>query len=194
MSVMELGVQPRQALEMVLYIAAKLKEVPKRKQPEPDVHEVLKIRYFADKIHLSRYGFPASGDRYVAMKFGPVASLTYDLLKVARGDASDWAKRNFGKLIDGVLKVEQGGDHYVYPQRDADLGWLAPSDIEALNEAIAAYGNMDFDSRYKFSHDAAWEAAWSKAQAEGRKQSDMPLKSIASTLDNAEQVIAALDA
>lgn len=80
MAVREITFAPDKALESVLYIAAHL--------AEPTIHEVLKIRYFADKLHLAQYGFLASGDEYVAMKFGPVASSTYNLLKAARGDQS----------------------------------------------------------------------------------------------------------
>ena len=63
MAIRENAFSPEKALESVLLIASSLNE--------PTVHEVLKMRYFADKIHFSEYGFLGSGDRYVAMSFGP---------------------------------------------------------------------------------------------------------------------------
>lgn len=185
MGVRELGIAPQKALETVLYIASRLES--------SDLHSVLKIRYFADKLHLSQYGFPASGDRYVAMEFGPVASCIYDILKVARGDGSSWAQQTYGPLVRGVLEVESGGSHRVSPKRAADTSFLSQSDIQSLDEAIKRYGGMKFDERTKVSHDAAWTAAWDRAQAEHRGQYPMPLKSIAGVLENAKEVLAYLE-
>lgn len=186
MAVKELGITPRKALESVLYIASRLKN--------PDLHEVLKIRYFADKIHLSEYGFAASGDHYVAMDFGPVASNIYDLLKVARGNASDYHVRRFGNLVKGTLTVDAGKPHGVHALREPDTEFLSKSDIECIERAIAEYGELDFESRTKISHDAAYDAAWSLAKQKHVKQHPMSLKTIASTLENAAEVLEYLDA
>ena len=40
--------------------------------------------FLAEKYHLVRYGRPITGDRYDAMKDGPVPSFTYDLFKKHR--------------------------------------------------------------------------------------------------------------
>ncbi len=42
------------------------------------------MMYFADRLHLERYGRFICGDSYVAMKNGPVPSFTYDILKARR--------------------------------------------------------------------------------------------------------------
>jgi len=42
---------------------------------------LLKMLYFADRYHIRHYGNLLSNDSYVAMKLGPVASITYDILK-----------------------------------------------------------------------------------------------------------------
>ena len=116
MAVREITFAPDKALESVLYIAARL--------AEPTIHEVLKIRYFADKLHLAQYGFLASGDDYVAMRFGPVASGTYNLLKAARGDQSGPIHPMFAELVRDSLAVKP--DHKsLVTLRAADLGRLS---------------------------------------------------------------------
>jgi len=185
MSVREYGFSPEKALESVLFIASRLQN--------PGIHEVLKLRYFADKIHFSEHGFLASGDQYCAMKFGPVASGTYDLLKAARGDLNEWANSQFSTVVAGALVVDRNSNS-VRPQRDANLEFLSRSDIDALTRAIEQYGNMDFGARTELSHDSAWTAAWAVAQEEHVGQSPMALESIAKTLENAEEVVAHIHA
>ena len=185
MTVREIGFVPEKAVESVLYMASRL--------GSPTVHEVLKIRYFADKIHLANYGFIASGDDYVAMKFGPVASTTYDLLKAARGDQSGWIHPRLYQAIDGALTVDRISNKVV-AQRGPDLSRLSKSDIECLDEAMAKYGNMGFLERTELSHDTAWKAAWETAAEDEVGQSPMSLAAIAGALTNANEVIAHLTA
>ena len=75
----------------------------------PTVHAALKIRYFSDKLHLSRFGSLGSGDEYVAMKFGPVASNTYNLIKAARGDQSIYINPYFYEIVDCAKSIAADG-------------------------------------------------------------------------------------
>lgn len=184
MPVREISFSPEKALEYTLYIASRLQN--------PTVHEVLKVRYFADKLHLAAYGFVASGDEYVAMQFGPVASSTYDLLKAARGDQSGWIHPRFYEVIDDALVVERGSNR-VIPQRGPNTDYLSRADVAILDDAISRYGNMSFAERTHLSHDNAWKAAWAAAQEDEAGQSPMALEAIAATLDNSQEVIAHLN-
>lgn len=172
--------RPDVAVESLLYLASKLSK--------PTVHELLKLRYFADKIHLSRFGSLASGDAYAAMKFGPVALNTYDLLKAASGEQSQWIHPGLVDAVSGVLVVKPDG-MTVQAKRGADLRKLAKSDIECLDEAVATYGHLDFAQRTEVSHDAAWKAAFDTAAEEKVGRSVMPLRSIVETLQNADEVL-----
>jgi uncharacterized phage-associated protein len=176
----EIRFDPRRAVEAVLYLAARL--------DRPTIHEVLKLRYFADKLHLSRYGWLASGDDYVAMKFGPVGSGTYNLLKAARGDQSGWVHPVLAAAVEGALAVAEDRCTVV-PLRPADPARLAPADRECLDEALRQYGNLPFGARTEVSHDDAWAKAWSTASDDEVGASPMPLLDIARTLDNAADVI-----
>lgn len=181
MSVKEITFSPAAALESILYIASLLRE--------PTIHEVLKVRYFADKLHLSSHGCIASGDDYVAMKFGPVASGTYDLMKAARGDRSGWMHPLFPRLVMGALEV--GADRKsLRILRKPNLDSLSPADRESIELAVRRWGNMGFQERTDLSHDQAWRAAWEAAAEDEIGQSPMPMESIAGTLRNAQEVIA----
>ncbi|MFC5437126.1 Panacea domain-containing protein [Rhodanobacter umsongensis] len=169
---------PRSAVESILFLA--------RRVNNPTLHEILKLRYFADKLHMSRYGFVASKDSYVAMEFGPVASKTYDLLKAARGERGRFIPANYPQLVAGTVVV--AGDA-VTALRDPDLDLLSPADIECMGEAVRLWGNMGFKERTDLSHDDAWKMGWQEAESRRKGQGEMPLTAIAGTLDNAEQVL-----
>ncbi|EQD66934.1 hypothetical protein B1B_06098 [mine drainage metagenome] len=181
--VKEITFSPQKALESILYIAAKL--------DKPTIHEVLKVRYFADKLHLAEYGFLASGDDYVAMRFGPVASNTYNLLKAARGDQSPWLHPIFFAVVKDTLQITSDG-YSLKSLRGTDLSQLSIADIECLDAAIKRYGNMSFEERTELSHDAAWQKAWDTASEDDMGQSSMLPMEIAQTLENAAEVLESL--
>lgn len=173
----------KRAVEYLLYIAKKLEA--------PTIHEVLKIRYFADKLYLSSYGITASGDNYVAMKFGPVGSATYDLLKAARGEKNQFIPSAFYEAVANSLQVK---DESVVALRDAKVEELPRADIECLDKAIAEFGNIEFFTRTDISHDDAWKKGWAEAQKNKAQQGEMKLVDIAQTLENADEVLECMSA
>lgn len=50
------------------------------KQPGIDIYHVVKIIFFADKLHLNKYARPLIGDTYIKMQYGPVPSAIKDLI------------------------------------------------------------------------------------------------------------------
>jgi uncharacterized phage-associated protein len=132
------------AVESVLYIAGRV--------PNPTLHSIAKVLFHADKAHLSRYGRPISGDRYIAMKHGPVPSATYDILKTLKGDSefplTDRARNSLS--VDGYA---------VRALRPADERVLSASEMECLAESAHAHGAKSFKQRTAESHGPAWLAA-----------------------------------
>lgn len=59
------------SLQAVLYVVNRLKR--------RDFHKIFKVLYFADRTHLIKYGRPITGDTYIAMEYGPVPSMIYDM-------------------------------------------------------------------------------------------------------------------
>ena len=92
----------------------------------------MRLLYFADRKSWQQFGRPITGDRYVAMKLGPVLSRTLDLIQ-APPDAGPWAETIESKPED----------HLVVLRRDPDLGPLSEAEIEILKEAHGLYATMD---------------------------------------------------
>ncbi|MGP5569882.1 Panacea domain-containing protein [Pseudomonas helleri] len=176
---MQESFSPRRAVEALIFISQRL--------TKPTIHEVLKIQYFADKLHFSEHGFMASGDSYVAMKFGPVASNTYDLLKAAKGERGRWIHPTFVSLVEGSLTVL--GGHTVKALRAPDLEELSRAQIACLEEAIEEWGNMPFAERTELSHDSAWTKAWGEASNDNLRAGEMQTMDILRTLPNAGEVL-----
>jgi uncharacterized phage-associated protein len=135
-------------LETVLYII--------QNGTQPTFHHISKVIYFADKIHLEKYGRFICGDRYVAMKHGPVPGGVYDLLKIARGDRFIFSLPS--ELIEKTKRAfNVQGRYGVNRVRDAHIEYFSDSDTECLNIAIQKYGNLSFRQLTDVSHDQAWE-------------------------------------
>ena len=176
----EITFSPSKALESLLYLASKLQD--------PDIHTLLKLRYFADKAHLSRYGFLASGDKYFAMQFGPVASNTYNIIRAARGEKNDWIHPAFIEAVNGNLEISKD-NHKVKALRKPNTELLSKADMECLDEAISEFGSMSFLERTAISHDAAWMIASEAAANDGVDAGHMSVTSIAKTLSNREEIL-----
>ncbi len=132
---------PSKAIEAILYIA----------RQQSNMYTLLKLLYFADKIHLGRYGRFICGDTYVAMRRGPVPSGVYDIIKYARGDG--WF------CFEPVEEAFRLKGHEIVPLRPVEARLLSESEIECLDEAIAEYGHRSFAELQKLSHDAAYQAS-----------------------------------
>lgn len=134
------------ALNALLYVANRLER--------RDIHKIFKILYFADMSHLYKYGRAITGDKYIAMNYGPVPSLIFDMVKVVRGDS--WYKDDDLKAFFAI-KEENGKPRILEPLRDANTDYLSDSDIIELNDSINRYGRLDFARMTQISHGSAWE-------------------------------------
>ncbi len=110
------------------------------------------------------------------MKYGPVPTNTYDLLKEAPPGGE------FG------FRAENG--RRIVPLRPPELGELSDSDIECLDVAIALYGNTPFWKKTQDSHDKAWEEAWNNRGSSS--SSEMSVESIAGLLEDSDELLAHL--
>jgi len=138
---------PQKAIEVLLYVV----------QHVPNMYNALKVLFFADKLHLARYGRLIYGDSYCAMKHGPVPSLAYDMVKSSRGESTPLAPE-LARVVRECLTIDR--NHRITSRRDPDLSLLSPSDLECLREAIGEYGAMPFNELRAISHrDRAYQAA-----------------------------------
>jgi uncharacterized phage-associated protein len=107
--------------------------------------KALKLVYFADRYHLRRFGRPITGDEYLAMPYGPVASSAKDLAEM--GDFLSDDERTYGAQY--LARV----DHHTY-RSTADVAekTLSESDRLALAWAWDKFGHMDRYALADFTH------------------------------------------
>lgn len=157
-------------LEAILLVASKV--------PEPTLHKISKMFYFADKLHLERYGCVLSEDTYHAMEYGPVPSHIYNIMKYA-GGAENLPPTDKSPAIRAAMKL-LADRRTVSALRDPNLDVLSESEVECLLDVINEHGKKSLGRLSDDTHDSAW-----KSVAENET---IPLKAIVDTLPNAEEV------
>ena len=136
----QLSFNQKRAINAVLYVASRL--------TDRGYHKIFKVLYFADRDHLADWGRTITGDRYIAMEFGPVPSALYDLFKREENAAGK------GQFTDLFLTQS---DKRITPRADANMRVLSRSDIKALDKALNEYGGKDFKTITDLSHGSAWD-------------------------------------
>lgn len=164
------------AIEAILYIASKA--------PIPDLYHVGKIIYFADRLHLERYGRLITNDRYIAMKNGPVASNTYDIIKGVRGDGRFSGCCDLSHARASFSVGSLGDPNAITPKRHVDEDIFSDSDIACIEQAIAEYGSMSFGQLNDISHDEVWMSA--------DLNNEIPLETIAKNCKDSELLLSYL--
>ncbi|MBS9388307.1 MAG: SocA family protein [Dolichospermum sp. WA123] len=105
---------------------------------------LLKMLYIADRIALERIEQPITGDHYVSMKYGPVLSGVYDLIK--------------GKPVDDALPlwseyISPGDKTFVYLVKDPGNDELCEEEEEILQEVYQSFGHLDPFHVAEWTHD-----------------------------------------
>jgi len=119
-----------------------------QKAPIPDIYHLAKICYFADLLHLERYGRPVCGDNYIKMENGPVPSELYSMFKAVKAGKKEGLSKSFKVSGNNITAL-----------RDYDEDEFSPSDLKCLFESIETHGSKSFSQLKRESHDLAWEAA-----------------------------------
>ena len=145
----------------VLYI---LEKMPKGM----DYIHLFKTLYFAQQEHLVRYGMPIMDDSFMARKHGPVAALTYKVLRGVEGkvDVTDKCLRDFMQsvnveIVDGhqIVTIASGAT--------CDVDELSVSNIKVLDKWIGKCRDIESFDLSDLSHDEAWQTAKSKTELTG---------------------------
>lgn len=112
-----------------------------------DKLSVLKLIYLADRYHLRNYIRTVTKDKYIAMRQGPVASSTKDLIE---------QKQEY--LTSEALEYSQSFIEYdpqsfkIKSKSDVDEMELSDSDKEALNYIFDNYGKLDSRQLVNLTH------------------------------------------
>ena len=159
-------------LEAILYVANRV--------AAPNFHKISKVLYFADLEHLERFGRFITGDRYIAMEYGPVPSDVNNILRCARGEPQ------YIDLKEEIKSaIEVPGRYTVKPLRPARTTVFSKSDLECLDDSITKYGPLSFGELVDKSHDAAWQAT-----DEGQ---EMQLVAIIRMMNHADEILELLE-
>jgi uncharacterized phage-associated protein len=135
-----------------------------------DTYKLCKLVFLSDKLHTVRFGRPITGDEIRAMDYGPVPSNVYDLLKavVSQGETHEHA--HVRKLAKH-LSVDRS---YAYPRfqiaEEVDYRYfLSASELNALDEVVAAHGRKSFDELYQLTHEMpAYKKVWDDPERSSR--------------------------
>lgn len=129
--------------------------------------KAVKLIYFADRYHLRKYGRPIVGDRYLAMKFGPVGSDVLNIANLAENELSPdclrYAKKYLTHTSGDVLAKN------VVSRDDVDFDVFSQTDIEALETVYREFGDRDQFELAEMTH---VYPEWTKHQkdlSQGRK-------------------------
>ena len=133
-----------------------------------DYIHLFKVMYFAQEEHLALYGVPIMYDTFVARKHGPVATLTYKVLRVAEGKVIDVTDDL--KAFASDLTLDQSDGHQVVSLASdvkADMDELSRSNIRILDKWITHCKEIESFDLSELSHDNAWLKAKRQAEKTG---------------------------
>jgi len=139
----------KRTVSAIAYLASK-------KLPDLTKYKICKLLFFADKLHLVRYGRLITGDDYFALNWGPVPSTALDALN---------EEHPLAIKLAALLKKHEAR-HPVYELRSdakVDLRYLSKSDRKVLDQIAQDYGHKNFDDLYKLTHATpAYIKAWAR--------------------------------
>ena len=136
------------------FFASKTKGIDKLK--------AAKLLYYADKYHLTRYGRPILGDVYFRLDYGPVPSLSLDIINEAISPYKLTIPQENLELLKTYLKIEKDKPHPTFEvKKHHDLDVLSESEVEALEETLKHYGRYTGPELIRLTHR---EPAWKKTE------------------------------
>ncbi len=128
------------ATEFIVWLA--------KMKPGIDIYHVAKVLFYADKMHINKYGRPIIGDTYIRMPYGPVPSGVRDLIT-----ENSWLSPRQLSRIKSSLIIDKSGNHYkLAATREPDMGYFSKSDMTCLRHSLSEYGGLSFDELYRSTH------------------------------------------
>lgn len=113
---------------------------------------ILKLLFFAERYSLRKFSQSITGDKFVAMRCGPVASTTFDIISFK--DVVPLAQKEYAKEIISKIPPYFVKSNGALMSRD-DYDELSDTDIEALVFSIKQFGQyspsklIDITHKYK---------------------------------------------
>jgi len=105
---------------------------------------LMKMIFFSDRYHLRNFGITATSDNYVAMRLGPVASSTLDVLK---GNPFNFDCEDV-KHLSSIKEIDKNNVEIKQQEEDE----LSESFKEAIDFALKEFGDFDWVKISNVSH------------------------------------------
>lgn len=142
------------AMNALLYVVS---ELEKAQRDNAGRHQSFKALYFAEQEYLNKFGNTILGDTFIKMEAGPVPSHVYNLVRMADGTYEGaWLG---SKGIEYAKEHIRANGKYLHAVAAPDIDYLAQTEKECLDNAIAFCRNRSFIDLKRISHDSAWDAA-----------------------------------
>ncbi|MFA5954258.1 MAG: Panacea domain-containing protein [Patescibacteria group bacterium] len=117
--------------------------------------KLMKLIYFADFLHVKKYGSPITYDTYIKLEHGPVPSAIKNLVDTAYDDVDN------SMLADTIRFDTSGGYiHRVIPQRifsEKDKNYFSDTELEILRNVVERFGDKNARFIEEASHE---ESPW----------------------------------
>lgn len=124
--------------------------------------KIIKLVWAADRYHIRKYARTVSEDYYIAMKNGPVGSLTKDVAEFSDNEYSNVEPTDF-EYIGSYIRFEKNNENGVLSSiNDVDYDELSETDKEALDFAWENFGKYDWHKLVEITHKYP---EWKKHQA-----------------------------
>jgi uncharacterized phage-associated protein len=119
--------------------------------------KAIKLIWLSDRLHLRTYGRTITGDTYFALKLGPVASGTRDLL-----ESSSFLSEEEAEYRLQNLRTDTDRQYYSSIE-EPNLKVFSQTDIDVIDQVINAYGKYDQFDLSNISHEFPEWKKWQKA-------------------------------
>lgn len=129
--------------ELLLYVAGRLDD-----DPAGGATKLNKVLFFAEFSHIRTYGFPITGEPYQRLPQGPAPRHLIPVRErlIADGAAALRPVKYFGRT-----------QHRLVPRRDPDMSKFSSSEIEIVDQVIAAFRGKSAAEVSRISHE---EIGW----------------------------------
>lgn len=114
---------------------------------EIDTLMAIKLVWLADRLHLRTYGRSITNDQYFAMKLGPVASSTYNIIK-----KSQFLSAEEIKYSDEYISPKDYQKQRFLSTNIVDETVFSKSDLKVLNSIFENFSNMTKWQLSDYSH------------------------------------------
>ena len=133
--------------------------------------KIVKLLYLLDRRHFNLHGRPILGDRYLRMDFGPVPSISKDLIDFLEEKISSRVKPVAeGRVLAEHFKARRSGAHHAIelvkaPSSDV----LSESEVEALRWVVTNFGTLSASNLVDITHrHATWKETPSMSEIDYR--------------------------